>query len=42
MTGPPRDYTLVIEGGGLRDAASGEKVATERRNDLSIPAAHGQ
>ena len=42
MTGPARDYTLVIDGGGLRDAASGEKVPTERRNDLSIPPAHGQ
>ena len=42
MAGPPRDYTLVIEGDGLRDAASGERVPTERRNDLNIPPAHSQ
>jgi hypothetical protein len=42
MAGPPRDYALVIDGGELRNVASGERVSTERRSDLNISPPHGQ
>jgi hypothetical protein len=42
MEGPPRDFRLVLDHGGMRVAASGERVSTERRRDLDIPPAHGR
>jgi hypothetical protein len=42
MSGPPRDFRLVLHDDGMRVAASGERVSTERRRDLDIPPAHGR
>jgi hypothetical protein len=42
MSGPPRDFKLVVQDDSLRVAASGERVSTERRSTLDIPPAHGR
>jgi hypothetical protein len=40
MTGGPRDVDLLLQDGSMRDAASGLRVNTERRDNLHIPSAH--
>jgi hypothetical protein len=42
MSGPPREFRLVLDDDGMRVAASGERVSTERRSDLDIPPAYGR
>ena len=37
MVSGARDIRLVLEDGGMRDVASGARVATGRRNDLDVP-----
>jgi hypothetical protein len=41
MSGP-RDVELLMQDGGMRVAASGVAVPTERRGDLDIPPAYGR
>jgi len=41
MSGP-RDVTLVLQNSEMRVAASGVRVATQRRADLEIPPAYGR
>lgn len=36
-----RDVTLLLRHGAMRVASSGERVSTERRDDLDIPPAFG-
>lgn len=37
QVGAPRAVGLVLQDGGMRVVASGERVPTERRNDIDLP-----